>query len=132
MIAHLPGIPEYRSPRDRRSCDFSVIHFSGLILEMTIDGAKEQSDRLMNYDESSATDMFKHKSLTVHESGVTPARRMWILSGRSREVYNGPGSNVWEQCGKMQNNGQRPISLSKMSKLNAEVADTDRLTSLAL
>ena len=32
-------------------------------------------------------------------------------------IYNGPGNPVWENSGKMQKNGQRPISLSKIKKL---------------
>lgn len=32
-------------------------------------------------------------------------------------VYNGPGKPVWENSGKMQKNGQRAISLSKIKKL---------------
>lgn len=32
-------------------------------------------------------------------------------------IYNGPGKPVWENSGKMQKNGQRPITLSKIKKL---------------
>ena len=32
-------------------------------------------------------------------------------------VYNGPGKIIWDNSGKMQKNGQRPISLSKIKKL---------------
>lgn len=31
-------------------------------------------------------------------------------------IYNGPGKPVWDNSGKMQKNGQRPISLSKIKK----------------
>ena len=37
--------------------------------------------------------------------------------GSWEEVYNGPGKPVWENAGKMQKNGQRPISLSKLRDL---------------
>ena len=34
--------------------------------------------------------------------------------GSWEEIYNGPGKPVWDNAGKMQKNGQRPISLSKL------------------
>ena len=34
--------------------------------------------------------------------------------GSWEEVYNGPGKPVWDSAGKMQKNGQRPISLNKL------------------
>ena len=37
--------------------------------------------------------------------------------GSWEEVYNGPGKLVWDNAGKMQKNGQRPISLNKLKKL---------------
>lgn len=42
-------------------------------------------------------------------------------------VYNGPGGQVWSACGKMQKNGQRPISITKLKMLNATVLDAQRL-----
>ena len=38
-------------------------------------------------------------------------------SGEWEEVYNGLGSLVWSNAGKIQKNGQRPISLSKLKEL---------------
>lgn len=32
-------------------------------------------------------------------------------------VYDGPGAPAWEQAGKMQKNGQRPISLKKLAAI---------------
>ena len=32
------------------------------------------------------------------------------------EEYNGPGALAWEHCGKMQKNGQRPISLAALKQ----------------
>ena len=57
----------------------------------------------------------------------------WLLvlrihrDGTFSEEYNGPGILAWEHCGKMQKNGQRPISLAKLGKLQAEVPDSVRL-----
>lgn len=57
----------------------------------------------------------------------------WLLvlrihrDGAFSEEYNGPGKLAWEHCGKMQKNGQRPISLAKLRKLQAEVPDSVRL-----
>lgn len=42
-------------------------------------------------------------------------------------VYNGKGNNPWSQAGKMQKNGQRSISLSRLRSLDEEVSDSDRL-----
>ena len=49
------------------------------------------------------------------------------LDGTFSEVYNGPGKLAWEHCGKMQKNGQRPISLAKLRSLQAEVPEENRL-----
>ena len=54
----------------------------------------------------------------------------WLLvlrihrDGTFSEEYNGPGKLAWEHCGKMQKNGQRPISLAKLRKLQTEVPDS--------
>lgn len=37
--------------------------------------------------------------------------------GSWEEIYNGPGAIAWQHAGKMQKNGQRPISLSKLRLL---------------
>lgn len=49
--------------------------------------------------------------------------------GETDEVYNGPGEPVWAACGKMQKNGARPISVSRLRKLAIEVAARDRIDS---
>ena len=57
----------------------------------------------------------------------------WLLvlkihpDGTFTEEYNGPGALAWEHCGKMQKNGQRPISLAALRKLQEEVPDSERL-----
>ena len=45
--------------------------------------------------------------------------------GSWEEVYNGPGKPVWDNAGKMQKNGQRPISLTKMRNLMSSVDRKD-------
>lgn len=47
--------------------------------------------------------------------------------GPIRTVYNGPGLHAWNAAGSMQKNGQRPISLTKLSQLTAEVSASERL-----
>ena len=42
-------------------------------------------------------------------------------------VFNGPGLLAWEKAGKMQSNGQRPISLKKLRQLDASVEQAERL-----
>ena len=46
--------------------------------------------------------------------------------GSWEEIYNGPGKPVWENAGKMQKNGQRSISLSKLRSLMSFVDNNDR------
>ncbi len=41
--------------------------------------------------------------------------------GSWEEVYNGLGKPVWNNAGKMQKNGQRPISLAKLRNLKDSV-----------
>ena len=47
--------------------------------------------------------------------------------GPVRVVYNGPGSIAWHHAGKMQANGQRPISLTRLAKLDREVSKEVRI-----
>lgn len=42
-------------------------------------------------------------------------------------VYNGPGSLAWEAAGKLQRNGQRPISVARLMRLNASIGPNDRI-----
>ena len=42
-------------------------------------------------------------------------------------VYNGLGQGPWSAAGRMQKNGQRPISLSKLSAIDRNVPDSKRL-----
>ncbi|WP_321503454.1 hypothetical protein [Breoghania sp.] len=49
------------------------------------------------------------------------------IGGPIRVVFNGPGAIAWAASGKMQKNGQRPISLSRLSRLSQEVAEHERL-----
>lgn len=57
----------------------------------------------------------------------------WLLvlkihkDGTFSEEYNGPGKLAWEHCGKLQKNGQRPISLAKLRELQAAIPQSDRL-----
>lgn len=41
--------------------------------------------------------------------------------GTTDEIYNGPGEEPWRQSGKLQKNGQRFISLSKLESLRRDV-----------
>jgi hypothetical protein len=47
--------------------------------------------------------------------------------GSAIEVYNGPGSPAWHQAGKVQKNGQRSISLSRLRALMEQVPASERL-----
>lgn len=57
----------------------------------------------------------------------------WLLvlkihkDGTFSEEYNGPGKRAWEHCGKLQKNGQRPISLAKLRELQTAIPQSDRL-----
>ena len=57
----------------------------------------------------------------------------WLLvlkihkDGTFSEGYNGPGKLAWEHCGKLQKNGQRPISLAKLRELQTAIPQSDRL-----
>ena len=51
-----------------------------------------------------------------------------LPDGTSEEIYNGPGKLAWINCGRLQKNGQRPISLFKLKKLMLQVSDDQKLT----
>ena len=48
-------------------------------------------------------------------------------NGTWMEIYNGPGGPVWENAGKLQKNGQRPISVAKLKSLMKTVLDSHRI-----
>lgn len=47
--------------------------------------------------------------------------------GTISEVFNGPGKAAWDAAGKMQKNGQRPIGLGKLRRLQEQVKDEERV-----
>ena len=47
--------------------------------------------------------------------------------GNIQEIYNGKGAAPWNNAGKLQKNGQRSISLRKLSALNEAVPSADRI-----
>ena len=49
------------------------------------------------------------------------------LDGSWIEIYNGPGKIVWDNAGKMQKNGQRPISIHRLKCLMETVKDSDKI-----
>lgn len=61
----------------------------------------------------------------------------WLLvlslnrDGSFNEVYNGPGSAAWQNCGKRQKNGQRQISLSRLTELMSQVPEEEVLPRVA-
>jgi hypothetical protein len=53
---------------------------------------------------------------------------MKIVNPAQAEVaYNGPGLEPWNAAGKMQKNGQRSLSISKLMALDQAVSDTQRI-----
>lgn len=50
-----------------------------------------------------------------------------LPSGDWEEIYNGPGQQPWEQAGKLQKNGQRSLSLSKLKELMKTVSEANRI-----
>jgi hypothetical protein len=59
-----------------------------------------------------------------------PEHLVVLLVGRDGshdEVYNGPGDRPWNHAGKMQKNGQRPISLKRLRALMESVESEKRL-----
>ena len=50
-------------------------------------------------------------------------------NGSWLEIYNGSGSRVWNNAGKMQKNGQRPVSIAKLKSLMTCVRDDEKIRS---
>jgi hypothetical protein len=42
-------------------------------------------------------------------------------NGTVIEIYNGPGKPAWDSAGKLQKNGQRPISITTLQKLMEQI-----------
>jgi hypothetical protein len=55
-----------------------------------------------------------------------------LPNGGTEEVYNGPGALAWSNAGKMQKNGQRPISISKLIKLMEGVPKEKQLAAVEI
>ena len=47
--------------------------------------------------------------------------------GTWSEIYNGAGSRVWNNAGKMQKNGQCPVSIAKLKSLMTCVQDDEKI-----
>jgi hypothetical protein len=47
--------------------------------------------------------------------------------GEMEEVYTGGGWRAWEVAGRMQKNGQRPVSLSRLRRLMDDVPSSERI-----
>ncbi len=47
--------------------------------------------------------------------------------GTIEEVFNGPGSLAWKAAGKMQKNGQAPVSLSRLRDLQKQVPEDEKI-----
>ena len=47
--------------------------------------------------------------------------------GGVEEVYNGKGWRAWEAAGRMQKNGQRPISVARLVELMNGVPESERI-----
>ncbi|MBI5330310.1 MAG: hypothetical protein HZB71_06825 [Betaproteobacteria bacterium] len=67
------------------------------------------------------------KSVALRSSPEQLVVLLLNRQGEAEEVYNGPGDLVWAQCGAMQKNGQRPISLTKLRTLMLSVPLSARL-----
>jgi len=50
-----------------------------------------------------------------------------LNSGEAREVYNGPGEQVWGACGALSSNGTRSISLSRLRSFSSGVEKSQRI-----
>lgn len=44
-----------------------------------------------------------------------------LNNGTTEEIYNGPGAPAWQAAGRLQKNGQRPISLKNLKVLMSTV-----------
>lgn len=52
--------------------------------------------------------------------------------GSADEVYNGPAEPVWRAAGKVQSNGQRVVSVSRLASLQAKVLPEQKLQQTSL
>lgn len=55
-----------------------------------------------------------------------------LPDGKSEEIFNGPGKVAWDNSGRMQKNGHRPISVSKLRKLMESIEEGERLSKVQL
>ena len=47
------------------------------------------------------------------------------------EIYNGPGEIAWNAAGRMQKNGQRPITVSNLARLMKDIQAKEQLMRVA-
>ena len=50
-----------------------------------------------------------------------------LRDGSTEEIFNGPGRVAWKNAGRMQKNGQRQITISKLRQLMTAISNSDRI-----
>jgi len=124
-------------PNRRFTPDGHMIGSIGEVLAAHYYGLNLLSSSSKDHDAESKEDGRKIQIKVTQKSRVAlrgKPEHLLVLSilkdGTSKEVYNGPGELVWENAGKMQTNGQRPITLLKLSKLFEQVPENKRFKRL--
>ena len=67
------------------------------------------------------------RSVALREEPVHLIVLSLSKNGEVSEIFNGPGAIAWHAAGKMQKNGQRPISLNKLRSLMLNVSQAVRI-----
>ena len=73
----------------------------------------------------------------IRVRGLSPMEGLHLIvlridaTGEAETIYNGPAAPAWEAAGRIQTNGQRAISLSKLGKLQAQVATAEQLAAVS-
>lgn len=86
-----------------------------------------------DYSAVSENDMPVQIKLTGGNRGVglySSPKHLIVLQladSEFRLIYNGPGTFVWEECKRVQKNGQRWISLNDLRKLYEDIAALPKL-----
>lgn len=76
--------------------------------------------------------MVQIKATQINSIGISSEPNHLLVlkihkDGSNTEIYNGPGNFPWQAAGPMQKNGQRRISLSRLTHLMLTVPLSERL-----
>ena len=120
-------------PGRRFTLDGHLVGSIGEVLAAHYYGLELLPNSYQNHDAKTDNGQFVQIKSTQRSSVALrdePENLLVLLlkkDGSFEEIYSGPGKAPWEKAGKMQKNGQRPITITKLKALMENVPNALRI-----